>query len=238
LRLRGAGKAQLLTVDEWTGCEVGPDELPERLGPAFLGVDLGGSRSMSAACIYFPETGLLAALGSFAAKPGLAERGEMDGVKDRYAQMHARGELSLSGESTVQVGPWLRQVWETLVQDAEVRALVCDRYRQAELQDALAAAGIRVPVVFRGQGFRDGGQDVEAFRKAVFDGAVQTVPSLLLRSAAADALVVLDDAMNAKLTKARSTGRIDAIAAAILAVAEGQRFIAKPVRKSRAPTWV
>ncbi|MGB3390737.1 MAG: terminase TerL endonuclease subunit, partial [Pseudaminobacter sp.] len=136
------------------------------------------------------------------------------------------------------IGPWLRQVWETLVQDAEVKALVCDRYRQAELQDALAAAGIRVPVVFRGQGFRDGGQDVEAFRKAVFDGEVRTVPSLLLRSAAADALVVMDDAQNAKLTKARSLGRIDAMAASILAVAEGQRFIAKPARKARVATWV
>ena len=97
----------------------------------------------------------------------------------------------------------------------------------------MAAAGIRAPVVFRGQGFRDGGADVEAFRKAVFDGEVLTVPSLLLRSAAADALVVMDDAMNAKLTKARSLGRIDAIAASILAVAEGQRRKAAPVRKAR-----
>jgi phage terminase large subunit-like protein len=236
-RVSDVGKAQLLTVDEYSACEVGPDELPEREGPAFLGVDLGGSRSMSAAALYFPETGLLSVLGTFPTKPGLAERGEADGVKDRYIDMHKRGELSVSGESTVQVGPWLRQVWEQLVGDAEVRALVCDRFRQAELQDALAAAGIRVPVVWRGQGYRDGGQDVEGFRKAVFDGVVQTVPSLLLRSAAADALVVMDDALNAKLTKSRSAGRIDAIAASILAVAEGWRFMSKPVKISRAPIW-
>jgi len=148
-------------------------------------------------------------------------------------QMEARGELLTSGESTVQVGPWLRQVWADLVQDAQVVALCCDRYRQAELLDALAAAGIRVPVVFRGQGFRDGGQDVEGFRKAVFDGEVQTVESLLLRSAAMDALVVVDDSMNAKLTKARSLGRIDAIAASTLAVAEGQRRKTAPLRKAR-----
>jgi len=237
-RVSDAGKAQLLTVDEWTACEVGGDDLPERTGPAFLGVDLGGSRSMSAAAIYFPETSHLSALGTFPNKPGLAARGELDGVKDRYVEMHRRGELSLSGENTVQIGPWLRQVWETLVQDADVKALVCDRYRQAELQDALAAAGVRVPIVFRGQGYRDGGLDVEGWRKAVFDGNVRTVPSLLLRSAAADALVVMDDAGNAKLTKSRSLGRIDAIAASILAVAEGQRFIAKPARKARVATWV
>lgn len=230
-RVSDVGKAQLVTADEWQACEV--TDLPPRDGDCIIGLDLGGSRSMSAVALYWPLTGRLEVQGAFPQKPGLADRGEADGVKDRYVTMAERGELLTTGESTVQVGPWLRQVWDDLVQDADVRALVCDRYRQAELLDALAAAGIRVPVVFRGQGFRDGGQDVEGFRKAVFDGEVQVNPSLLLRSAAADALVVVDDAMNAKLTKARSLGRIDAIAASILAVAEGQRRKAAPTRKAR-----
>lgn len=236
-RVSDVGKAQLLTVDEWTACEVADDDLPEAEGECILGLDLGGSRSMSAVALYWPATGRLEVQGAFPQKPGLADRGEADGVKDRYLHMHERGELIVSGESTVQVGPWLRHVWADLVGDADVKAIVCDRYRQAELLDALVAAGIRVPVVFRGQGFRDGGQDVEGFRKAVFDGDVRTRPSLLLRSAAADALVVLDDAQNAKLTKARSLGRIDAIAASILAVAEGARRKAAPTRKARA-TWL
>ncbi|WP_082714892.1 hypothetical protein [Falsirhodobacter sp. alg1] len=74
---------------------------------------------------------------------------------------------------------------------------------------------------------------MEGFRKAVFDGEVRTVPSLLMRSAAADALVVVDDAMNSKLTKARSLGRIDAISASILAVAHGQRMKAAPKRRAK-----
>ncbi len=236
-RVSDVGKAQLLTPDEWKACEVSDDDLPPREGDCIIGLDLGGSRSMSAVALFWPQTGRLEVQGAFAQKPGLADRGEADGVKDRYLRMADRGELVTSGESTVQVGPWLRQVWAELVQDADVKALCCDRYRQAELLDALAAAGIRVPVVFRGQGFRDGGQDVEGFRKAVFDGEVITRPSLLLRSAAEDALVVMDDAMNAKLTKARSLGRIDAIAASILAVAEGMRRKAAPSRKARA-LWV
>lgn len=92
---------------------------------------------------------------------------------------------------------------------------------------------IRAHVIFRGQGFRDGGQDVEGFRKAVFDGEVRTTPSLLLRSAAADAVVTIDDANNSKLTKARSLGRIDAISASVLAVAEGARRRAAPERRAR-----
>lgn len=235
-RVSDVGKAQLLTADEWQACEVQDDDLPARDGPCLIGLDLGGSRSMSAIAVYWPMTGRLEAQGAFPQKPGLADRGAADGVQDRYLRMRERGELITMGESTVQVGPWLRHVWDDLVRDADVKALVCDRYRQAELLDALAAAGIRAPVVFRGQGFRDGGQDVEGFRKAVFDGAVRTRPSLLMRSAAADALVVLDDAQNAKLTKARSLGRIDAIAAAILAVAEGARMVARP-KVQRRMAW-
>jgi phage terminase large subunit-like protein len=87
-------------------------------------------------------------------------------------------------------------------------------------------------------GWRDGGEDIERFRRAVFEGAVQTTESLLMRSAMADAVCLRDPANNMKLAKARSTGRIDPAAAAILAVAEGARHKARPVRVARAPVWV
>jgi len=54
----------------------------------------------------------------------------------------------------------------------------------------------------------------------------------------ADAVCLRDPANNTKLAKARSTGRIDPAAAAILAVAEGARHRARPARAARAPIWV
>jgi phage terminase large subunit-like protein len=96
---------------------------------------------------------------------------------------------------------------------------------------------VSAPVVWRGQGFRDGAEDVERFRAAVFDGRVRARPSLLLRSAFAEAVTISDPAGNAKLAKGRSKGRIDAAAAAVLAVAEGARQKARPVRQMRAPVW-
>lgn len=48
-----------------------------------------------------------------------------------------------------------------------------------------------------------------------------------------DAIVLNDPANNAKLAKARSLGRIDAAAATVLAVAQGQRMLAQPDRKTR-----
>lgn len=226
-------RSVVLTVDEWLATEVAPDDLPARSGPCILGVDLGGSRSMSAAAFYWPETGRLEAVGTFPASPSLADRGAADGVSGRYVEMHSRGELKVMGEATVPPGPWLADLVR-LLDGAEVAAIVGDRFRHAEFTEAMQKAGLRVPFIWRGFGWKDGSEDVERFRRAVFDGEVKGAPSLLLRSAFADAVTMIDPAGNHKLTKGRALGRIDAAAAAILAVAEGQRRKAAPTRKARA----
>lgn len=236
-RVSTENRAVVLTVDEWMSAEVDPEALPARRGPCILGVDLGGSRSMSAAAMFWPETGRLEALGTFPGNPGLEDRGAADGVGARYLEMHERGELSVMGENTVPAGPWLAEVVRRL--DGITPACICgDRFRHAEFTEAMAKAGLRVPFIWRGFGWKDGSEDIERFRRAVFDGDVKTVPSLLLRSAFADAVTLIDPAGNAKLAKARSLGRIDAAAAAILAVAEGARRMARPARQARVPTWV
>lgn len=79
---------------------------------------------------------------------------------------------------------------------------------------------------------------IERFRRALFDGHVKTLPSLLLRSAFSDAITLVDPAGNHKLAKARSLGRIDAAAATLLAVAEGARRAARPSRPARTAAWV
>lgn len=219
-RVSGEARDVLLTVDQWLACET--DILPERAGPVVVGVDLGGSASMSAAACYWPETGRMEALGTFPARPGLLARGQNDGVGARYVEMQERGELTTLGDQTVPVAAWLAEVMAR-VEGEPVSALTADRYKQAEIGEAIAAAGIRAPVVWRGQGFRDGGEDCERFRRAAYDGRVKSRPSLLLRSAFADAVCLRDPANNLKLAKARSMGRIDAASAAVLAVAEGAR---------------
>lgn len=236
-RVSTEDRSVLVTVDEWMAAEVAPDDLPEREGPCILGVDLGGSRSMSAAAFYWPETGRLEALGTFPAVPSLADRGAADGVSDRYGQMHERGELSVMGENTVPPGPWLAQIVEHL-DGITPDCIVGDRFRHAEFAEALQAAGLsRVPFIWRGFGWKDGSEDIERFRRALFDGEVKVAPSMLLRFAFSDAITLVDPAGNHKLAKARSLGRIDAAAATVLAVAQGARMKAAPARKARA-LWV
>ncbi len=231
-RVSTEDRSMLLTVDEWLSTEVNPDALPPRSGPCILGVDLGGSRSMSAAAFYWPETSRLESVGTFPSVPSLLHRGEADGVSGRYVEMHDRGELSVLGEATVPPGPWLASLVQ-LVAGQSIACIVGDRFRHAEFVEAMNSAGLKVPFVWRGFGWKDGSEDVERFRRAVFDGEVKSVPSLLLRSAFADAITLVDPAGNHKLAKARSSGRIDAAAAVVLAVAEGARRKAAPTRKAR-----
>lgn len=229
-RVSGESRDMLITLDEWLACET--SALPPREGGVVIGIDLGGSASMTAAAFYWPVTGRLECLGTFPSMPSLLDRGQSDGVAGRYVEMHDRGELTVLGDKTVPVAPWLVEVMRH-VEGERVTAITMDRYKQAELGEAVSRAGIRAPLVWRGQGFRDGGEDAERFRRAAFDGQVRAKPSLLLRSAFADTVCLRDPANNIKIAKARSSGRIDAAAAAVLAVAQGARIVAQPQAKAR-----
>lgn len=236
-RVASDDRSVLITIDEWLAAEVSPDALPARSGPVVLGVDLGGSRSMSAAALYWPETGRLECLGAFPSTPGLADRGAADGVGERYVQMSDRGELTVMGETTVPVARFLADVVAMLDGQAPA-AIVGDRFRHAEFVEALRGAGLdRVPCVWRGMGWRDGSEDVERFRRALFESRVQCAPSLLLRSAFADAITLVDPAGNHKLARGRSTGRIDAAAATVIAVAQGVRMTSAPKAKGARAQW-
>ncbi len=233
-RVSGESRDVLITVDEWLNCETA--ELPDRQGQVVIGIDLGGSASMTAAAFYWPETGRLECLGTFPSKPSLLDRGQKDGVSGAYVEMQNRKELSTLGDQTVPIAPWLKEVVGQ-IEGEEIAAITADRYKQAEFGEALDMAGIRASVIWRGMGFKDGSEDCERFRRAAFDGKVQSAPSLLLRSAFADAVCLRDPANNLKLAKARSTGRIDAAAATVLAVAEGARMMGRPMRKGGRILW-
>lgn len=236
-RVASDDRSVLITIDEWLPAEVSPDLLPARMGPVVLGIDLGGSRSMSAAALYWPESGRLECVGAFPTKPSLLDRGAADGVSDRYVEMSDRGELVTMGDTTVPVARFLADVVELLDGQAPA-AIAGDRFRHAEFIEALREAHLdRVPCVWRGMGWRDGSEDVERFRRALFEQKIKTLPSLLLRSAFADAVTLVDPAGNHKLVKGRAKGRIDAAAATVLAVAQGVRMTGAPKSNGGRIAW-
>lgn len=220
------GRDRLIEPDQWSECFERP--APERTGRYVLGVDLGGSAALSAAAAYWPDGGRLEVRAQVGDRPSLADRGAHDGAGDLYVQANAAGELHLSDGRLADV--------EDLVAGAvadwgEPAAVVFDRWREAELLDAAERHMRRSEPVLRGQGYKDGSDDVRRFRAAVMSGHVRPARRfLLLEAGIGEAVCVSDPAGNVKLAKAgegdkRARARDDVAAAAVLAVAHGRRVV-------------
>ena len=229
--------AFLIEVDQWLGVEVPRAELPPATGPCCWGVDLGATAAGSAVAAHWPRSGRFECFMAFPEKPGLGDRGLRDGVGGLYGTMAARGELLQLGTFTTDVPALLRVALTRFGAPASITA---DRWREGELREALQASGVPLArLIFRGQGFKDGSEDVRAFRRTVADGRLRTEESLLMRSALRSARVVGDPAGNWKLAKKHEGGRRersrdDAAAAGILAVASGTRLRDRPAPRLRA----
>ena len=149
-----------------------------------------------------------------------------------YVQCEQRGELVTLGKRATDVSAVLD---EALNRFGKPSFIVADRWREAELRDCLEKSGVPVAsLVLRGMGFKDGAEDVRNFRRAMADGKVTPLPSLLLRSAMSEARTVSDPAGNSKLSIGSQDGRRlrardDAAAAAILAVSAGVARSSEPI---------
>lgn len=223
----------LIDAEVWRGAETA--DLPPRTGPFALGVDLGGTAAFCGAAAYWPRTKRLEGFVACGNEPELSERAIADGVSGVYERMRGAGELVQLGGRVVPVGDFLR---ECVRRFGKPQAIAADRWRAGELADGAkdARQGLPEPT-WRGQGWRDGAQDVRAFRSAVLDGDVAAPVSLAMRAALSEARTIADTAGNEKLAKSgegkRLRGRDDLAAAIILAVAEGKRREAgaKPTRR-------
>ncbi len=221
----------LIGVEAWKACEC--DELPTRDGLPILGVDLGSSASASGFAAYWP-TGRLEGHMAFGSEPSLEERARADHAGHTYSRMAAEDGIRLHPGCVPEVAGMLEEALELY---GVPSVIVCDRWRHGEMVDALRKLGVNIPVLTRGQGFKDGADDVRQFRKAVLSHSVVVRPTLTWRVTIAGSRVETDAAGNAKLSKKSQRARDDLAAAAIIAVAEGYRQACKPERKSPRVAW-
>ena len=217
----GVSQEMICGIDRWVLCETKPR--PDRTGPVHIGVDLGGSTSLSAIALFWPTCSRLEVYVAAGSDPDLATRGRRDGVGDRYERMESRGELRTFGGRVTPCAPLLEWVAE-LTAEEQVVAVVADRYRESEFRDAMDAAGVSWRTEFRAQGSgQHGSEDIRSFQKSVEGGTLRPGQSLALSSAIRDSVIRYDQNNNPSLEKARTKGRIDPLSAAVLAVGAGSR---------------
>lgn len=184
--------------------------------PCWVGLDLGGSSSMTAAVIAY-ESGLLRVLGAFPQEPmTLLERGQRDGVGDLYERAHAAGDLILTEGQVSDLGTFLAELVQR-IGPHPVAGVSCDRYRQSELLTALSRSGLGWRPDFRGTGPKDGDQDVRATRRLFMAEAVHMKESVLLTGAIGEADIKVSVTGACQVDKSHRLARVDPVSALTLA---------------------
>ena len=228
----------LVTAAEWARVCARP--VPACEGRPTIGVDLGGSRSWSAACAIWPS-GRVESWALAPGVPSLAEAEREDQISEgSYRELVRSGGLAVDDARAVpDIGLLLSRIWEW-----EPTVLVSDPYRSAELYQVVAG---RVRIIERARGGGESTSNVQALRARLLDTAagVSEASRDLLGAAFAQTSLVIDGAGLTKVTKARGKrSRDDSAAALLLAAGELARRPApvalRPAVISRegAVTWL
>ena len=204
----------LVTSSEWARVCARP--IPACEGHPTIGVDLGGSRSWSAACAVWPS-GRVESWALAPGVPSLSEQEREDQLPEgAYVELVRSGGLAVDdGHAVPDIGLLLSRIW-----DWEPTVLVSDPYRAAELHQSVAG---RVRIIERARGGGESTSNVQALRARLLDTAagVTEASRALLGAAFAQTNLVIDGAGITKVTKARAKrSRDDAAAALLLAAGE------------------
>ena len=223
----------IFSVSDWLKCVVPISDLPPRTGKCFIGFDCGGSSSLTALAVIFPENGRVEVWAACPSIPDLAERSRVDGAN--YALMEKRGELRTYAGRVTPVGEFLKDCALRLG-DCRVIAAGADRYRRSESLQARDSATLRWPMVWRGMGASakaDGSHDVRALQKRVLSRNLFMAENLLMTSAIKNSVIRRDAAGNPALSQGKKRGRIDPLSALVIASGLSELDAVKPRRSYR-----
>lgn len=224
-------RVMIVSVQDYRKCVT--LDAPALAGEIAVGIDLGGSTSMTAAVAISLENGAILVRGAFPDTPSLSERAKADRMGSLYDRMVREGELKCYPGRVTPVVPFLMDFFEEVGALGTVVLMGADRHRKAEAQQAFQEAGLsRVTVAWRGQGASataDGSHDVRAFQRAILDQKIVTAGSTMLEAAIANSVLRFDGAGNPAIDKSSNDARIDALSAAVIAAGLAERIPAAPL---------
>ena len=213
----------LLTIEDWAAVCARP--VPPRAGRPFLGVDLGGGRSFSAAVALW-RSGRCESVAIAPGIPGIREQERRDRVPAGvYQALVDAGVLRVATGRRV---PAVSDLLALVRQWGPAESATCDRFRLSELRDA--APGLRLlPRVSR---WSESTEDVRALRRLALDGDLGVEPASrgLLTASLAAAVVSNDDSGNVRMVKRTNNVSRDDVAFALVLAAGA---LARAPRRTR-----
>lgn len=208
-----------LSAHVWDPCQMEFDVADLRGRRAYAGLDLSSTTDLTALVLLVePETHgapWLIVPYCWLPEEGLHDRIQRDRVD--YAAWVKSGHLELTPGRAISKRHVLQRVIQ-IAQQFELVSVAYDRWRIADLVQIAADEGLDLPPMLEfGQGFKDMSPAVEAFETAILNRTVAHNGHPVLTWCAANAVTTSDPAGNRKLDKAKATGRIDLVVAAVMA---------------------
>ncbi len=160
----------------------------------------------------------------------LTEKERKDGV--HYGAWRAQGYLTTTEGAAVNKRFVMAHIVNCCAAYA-VQSIGFDRWRIEDFKQLMADEGVTLPLMPFGQGFKDMAPAVDEYERMLISGELRHDGNAVMNWNASSAVLDTDPAGNRKPTKARSTGRIDGVVAAVMAAG---RAIAADEEKAPEPS--
>ena len=219
-----------LSAHVWDPCQQSFTVAQLRGRRAFGGLDLSSTTDLTAFVLLVePEQagGAWSILAwCWLPDEGLADRAQRDRVD--YAAWKRAGYIETTAGRAISKRAVLQRVAQ-ICSEFDVQGIAADRWRLEDFQQQAADDGISLPALVPfGQGFKDMSPAIDAFETAILNRTVQHNGHPVLTWCAANAVTDSDPAGNRKLNKAKATGRIDLVVAAVMAYASVSALPSEP----------
>jgi phage terminase large subunit-like protein len=221
--------ARFLNAKDWLACKREIDSglfgsMAFAKQRCILGLDLSSTTDLTALTAYFPATHDLLAWFWMPAD-NLEEAERRDHVP--YRLWHRQGHIEATPGRAIDKTFVVHRLGE-LTKEFDVQFCAADRWRLDEIKRLMAEAGIKMEIVEHGMGWRDMGPAIDAVETLVLRKELRHYGHPVLDWCVSNAVTVSDPTGARKLVKERSTGRIDGLIAATMAIGAAVKTAPKP----------
>ena len=186
------------------------------LGEVYGGLDLSGRADLTALVLVALHKGRWHVRPHFwTPEKGLVERSKRD--RAQYDVWAKQGFIATTPGASIDYEFVARDIAE-IASDINLKAIAFDRWRIDLLKKELEELGLTLPLVPFGQGFKDMTPALETLESLLLNEQMAHGGHPVLTMCAANARTERDAAGNRKLSKGRTTGRIDGLVALTMAV--------------------
>ena len=224
LNQRVEASSPFLAREVWMACAGKPIDI--RGKTVFAGLDLSETKDLTALVLAHcdPNTGVWHIRPYFwLPEEGLAEKAKHDSVP--YDLWNAQGYLETTPGNSISYDYVARRL-KDIFDEYEVAKVAFDRWNFAHLKPWLAKAGFSEPLLEQifiefGQGTKSMSPALRELESIILDRKLRHGGNPVMNMCAANAVTEGIDASNRKLSKKRSTGRIDGMVALAMAIGVG-----------------